>query len=188
MTSFLRIDVVLNFVKQALSLQNAPPNTVISGIALFLTIFIMWPTFHQVYDNSLKPLADGQISVEEAYHEAETPMRDFMARQLNNDRGKQDVKLFLSMRGLDKPNTWDDIPIYCLIPAFILNELTVAFKIGILLYIPFIIIDMVVSSALMSMGMIMLPPVMISMPFKLILFVLVDGWDLICGQVVKSFI
>jgi flagellar biosynthetic protein FliP len=186
MTSFLRVNIVLNFIKQALSLQQAPPQSVLSGIAVFLTIFIMWPTFHTVYDNSIKPLADGQINVEQAYREAESPMRMFMYNQMS---AKPDnIRLFMAMRGLEKPNTLADVPTYVLIPAFILNELTIAFKIGILLYIPFIIIDMVVSSALMSMGMIMLPPVMISMPFKLILFILVDGWGLICQQVVRSFV
>jgi flagellar biosynthetic protein FliP len=186
MTSFLRVSIVLDFIKRALSLQQAPPNQVLMGIALFLTLFIMWPTFTDVYDNSVKPLRDGEINVEEAFHEAESPLRLFMYKQMKDN--PENIRLFMSMRGLDKPNTLEDVPTYILIPAFILNELTVAFKIGILLYIPFIIIDMVVSSALMSMGMIMLPPVMISMPFKLILFILVDGWGLICGQVVKSFL
>ena len=186
MTSFLRISIVLDFVKRALSLQQVPPSQVLMGISLFLTIFIMWPTFESIYNNSFKPLADGQISVEEAYHEAEGPLRVFMYRQM---QGKPDnIRLFMSMRGLDAPETLADVPTYVLIPAFILNELTVAFKIGIVLYIPFIVIDMVVASALMSMGMIMLPPVMISMPFKLMLFILVDGWGLLTDQIIHSFI
>jgi flagellar biosynthetic protein FliP len=186
MTSFLRISIVLDFVKRALSLQQVPPNQVLMGIALFLTLFIMWPTFDGMYQKSFKPLSEGRIGVQEAYTEAEKPMRIFMYNQM---RTKPDnIRLFMSMRGLEKPNTLADVPTYVLIPAFILNELTVAFKIGILLYIPFIVIDMVVASALMSMGMIMLPPVMISMPFKLILFVLVDGWGLLTQQLVKSFV
>jgi flagellar biosynthetic protein FliP len=186
MTSFLRISVVLDFIKRALSLQQVPPNSVLMGIALFLTLFIMWPTFETIYTNSIRPLTDGQISVEEAYREAETPLRIFMFRQMRTK--PENIELFMSMRELPRPAGLADIPTYVLIPAFILNELTVAFKIGILLYIPFIVIDMVVASVLMSMGMMMLPPVMISMPFKLILFVLVDGWGLLAGQLMRSFV
>lgn len=185
MTSFLRVSIVLDFVKRALSLQQVPPNQVILGISLFLTVFIMWPTFNQIYTNSIAPLAAGELSVENAYYEAEAPLRIFMYSQMRNR--PENIQLFMAMRGMDRPNTLADVPTYVLIPAFILSELTVAFKIGILLFIPFIVIDMVVASALMSMGMIMLPPVMISMPFKLILFVLVDGWGLLTGQLVRSF-
>jgi flagellar biosynthetic protein FliP len=186
MTSFLRISIVLDFVKRALSLQQVPPNQVILGISLFLTLFIMWPTFDDMYQKSFRPLSEGRIGVEQAYREAERPMRLFMYNQMR--KSPDNIRLFMSMRGLPKPNTLADVPTYVLIPAFILNELTVAFKIGILLYIPFIVIDMVVASALMSMGMIMLPPVMISMPFKLILFILVDGWGLMTQQLIKSFV
>nr|WP_304221944.1 flagellar type III secretion system pore protein FliP [Gracilinema caldarium] len=185
MTSFLRISIVLDFIKRALSLQQSPPNQVILGISLFLTLFIMWPTFQEIYDNSFKPLSDGKIGLEQAYTQAEKPLRLFMYKQMQGN--PNNIRLFMAMRGLPKPNTLADVPTYVLIPAFILNELTVAFKIGILLFIPFIIIDMVVASVLMSMGMIMLPPVMISMPFKLILFVLVDGWGLLTEQLVRSF-
>jgi flagellar biosynthetic protein FliP len=185
MTSFLRISIVLDFIKRALSLQQVPPNQVLLGISLFMTIFIMWPSFETIYNNSLRPLSQGELSVQEAYREAEAPLRLFMFRQME---GKpENIRLFMAMRGLERPETLADVPTYVLIPAFILNELTVAFKIGILLFIPFIIIDMVVASALMSMGMIMLPPVMISMPFKLILFILVDGWGLLTDQLVRSF-
>jgi flagellar biosynthetic protein FliP len=156
------------------------------GIALFLTVLIMWPTFSTIYDRSLQPLSAGEISVETAYREAEAPLRRFMFSQMGDRH--DNIELFMAMRGLGKPNNLGDVPTYVLIPAFILNELTVAFKIGILLFIPFIVIDMVVASALMSMGMIMLPPVMISMPFKLILFILVDGWSLLTNQMVRSFI
>jgi flagellar biosynthetic protein FliP len=186
MTSFLRISIVLDFIKRALSLQQVPPNQVILGISLFLTIFIMWPTFETIYEDAVQPLAAGTISVEEAYRGAEGPLRLFMYRQMQNH--PDNIRLFMAMRGLERPETLADVPTYVLIPAFILNELTVAFKIGILLFIPFIVIDMVVASALMSMGMIMLPPVMISMPFKLILFILVDGWGLLTDQLIRSFV
>ena len=185
MTSFLRISIVLDFIKRALSLQAVPPNQVIMGISLFLTVFIMWPTFSLIYDNAIRPLTQGQINVATAYREAEAPMRIFMYNQMSGH--PENIRLFMSMRGLDRPETLADVPTYVLIPAFILSELTIAFKIGILLFIPFIVIDMVVASVLMSMGMIMLPPVMISMPFKLILFVLVDGWALLTHQLVRSF-
>jgi len=194
MTSFLRVSIVLDFIKRALSLQQVPPNQVILGISLFLTVFIMWPTFDAIYTNSVKPLSAGTLSVENAYRAAVAPLRDFMYRQMGKKsnsteltNGEKNIALFMAMRDLDRPETLADVPTYVLIPAFILNELTVAFKIGILLFIPFIVIDFVVASALMSMGMIMLPPVMISMPFKLVLFILVDGWGLLTDQLVRSF-
>jgi flagellar biosynthetic protein FliP len=185
-TSFLRISIVLDFVKRALSLQQVPPNQVILGISLFLTLFIMWPTFSTMYENAFRPLSRGEMNFENAYREAEGPLRIFMYRQMSGNPAN--IRLFMAMRGLNRPETLADVPTYVLIPAFILSELTTAFKIGILLFIPFIVIDMVVASALMSMGMIMLPPVMISMPFKLILFILVDGWGLLTNQLVQSFL
>ena len=185
MTSFIRIALIFDFVKRALSLQQVPPNQILMGIALFLTVFIMWPTFDKIYKDSVKPFADGKIGFQEMYKRAEAPIRLFMYRQMSDDPGN--IKLFMKMRGLNKPKTLADVPTYVLIPAFVLHEMTVAFKIGILLFIPFIIIDMVVASTLMSMGMIMLPPVMISLPFKLILFVLVNGWGLLTLEIVKSF-
>jgi len=185
MTSFLRISIVFDFIKRALSLQQVPPNQVLLGIALFLTLFIMWPTFNTIYESSFKPYSEGAISTEEMYRAAEAPLRLFMYNQMKGN--PENIRLFMKLRGLAKPDNLADVPTYVLIPAFVLNELTIAFKIGILLFIPFIIIDMVVASTLMSMGMIMLPPVMISMPFKLILFVLVDGWSLITAQLVGSF-
>jgi len=185
MTSFLRIAIVLDFVKRALSLQQVPPNQVLMGIALFLTVFIMWPVISDVYDNAFVPFSNGDIGIEQAYQNFEKPVRLFMYRQMEADPAN--IRLFMRMSNLPKPNNLSDVPTRVLIPAFILHELTVAFKIGILLYIPFIIIDMVVASTLMSMGMIMLPPIMISMPFKLILFVLVDGWGLLTQQLVASF-
>ncbi len=184
-TSFLRIAVVFDFIKRALSLQQVPPNQVLMGVALFLTLFIMWPTFNTIYEDAFKPFAEGQIGVQELYDNSAAPLRIFMYRQMAGDYGN--IQLFMNLRGLGKPANFSEVPTYVLIPAFVLHELTVAFKIGILLFIPFIIIDMVVASTLMSMGMIMLPPVMISMPFKIILFVLVDGWGLITQQLIMSF-
>jgi len=186
MTSFLRVAIVLDFIKRALSLQQVPPNQVLMGMALFMTMYIMWPTFTQIYENSFQPLAAGEMNVERAFREAEAPLRFFMYSQMQGN--PDNIRIFMAMRGLDRPNTLADVPTYVLIPAFILSELTIAFKIGILLFIPFIVIDMVTASALMSMGMIMLPPIMISMPFKLILFVLVDGWGLLTDQLVRSFV
>jgi flagellar biosynthetic protein FliP len=184
-TAFIRIAIVFDFISRSLSLQQVPPTHVLMGIALFLTIFIMWPTLSDVYENSFKPFSEGTIGIEEMYKKAEQPIKIFMWKQLGRDY--KNVELFLKLGNYPKPKTKGDVPIHVLIPAFILNELGIAFKIGIMLFIPFIIIDMVVASTLMSMGMIMLPPIMISLPFKLILFVLVDGWSLITMQLVKSF-
>jgi len=190
MTSFLRVSIVLDFIKRALSLQQVPPNQVILGISLFLTVFIMWTTFDKIYVNSVKPLSEGTLSVENAYKAGIAPLREFMFNQMRfREENKANIANFMRMRGLNQqPDTLADIPTEVLIPAFILNELTIAFKIGILLFIPFIVIDFVVASTLMSMGMIMLPPVMISMPFKLVLFILVDGWTLLTGQLINSFV
>jgi flagellar biosynthesis protein FliP len=184
-TAFLRIAIVFDFVKRALSLQQVPPTQVLMGIALFLTLFVMFPTLQDIYTNAFQPFSEEKIGVGELFQRTEAPLRLFMAKQMGRDYNN--IRLFMTMRGLPKPATLADVPTYVLIPAFVLHELTVAFKIGVLLFIPFIIIDMVVASTLMSMGMIMLPPVMISMPFKLILFVLVDGWGLITMQLVRSF-
>ncbi len=185
MTSFLRIAIVLDFIRRALSLQQVPPNQVMMGVALFLTLFIMWPTIDNVYQEAFQPFAEGEIGIEEMYDEAISPMRIFMYRQMDDNH--EMIQLFMRMRGLPKPANFSEVPTYVLIPAYVLHELTVAFKIGILLFIPFIVIDMVVASTLMSMGMIMLPPIMISLPFKIILFVLVDGWGLITQQLIQSF-
>ncbi|NCN04217.1 MAG: flagellar type III secretion system pore protein FliP [Spirochaetales bacterium] len=186
MTSFLRIAIVFDFVRRALSLQSVPPTQVLMGIALFLTIFIMWPTLDRVYTNAYEPMAREEIGVQEAYSRFESEMRVFMYRQMTNS--PDSIRLFMRMSELPRPENLSQVPTHVLIPAFVLHEMTVSFKIGILLFIPFIIIDMVVSSVLMSMGMIMLPPVMISMPFKLILFVMVDGWTLLTQQLVASFL
>ena len=183
-TCFLRFSIVLDFIKRALSLQQVPPTSILQGIAAFMTLFIMWPTFTTMYEKAYKPLSNGEIGIEQAYKEAEAPIREFMFSQMSDDTTY--IKLFMNMSKLDKPQTPADVPTYILIPSYILHELTVAFKIGVLLYIPFIIIDMVVASILMAMGMMMLPPVQISMPFKLILFVLVDGWGLLTNQLFIS--
>lgn len=184
MTCFLRFSIVLDFIKRALSLQQVPPTSVLNGIALFMTLFVMWPVFQRVYSSSFKPLSDGQLTIEQAYREAEKPLKNFMYSQMFNDTSY--IQTFMGLAKLDAPKTLDDVPMYVLVPSYILHELTVAFKIGIILYIPFIVIDMVVASILMSMGMMMLPPVQISMPFKLMLFVLVDGWGLLTQQLFVS--
>jgi flagellar biosynthetic protein FliP len=184
-TCFLRIAIVFDFIRRALSLQTSPPNQVLMGLALFLTLFIMWPTLNTIYQNSLKPFGDGKIGLSEMYTNAEKPLRAFMFRQMGSDTDS--IRMFMSMRGLQKPATWADVPTDVLVPAFVIHEMTQAFKIGILIFIPFIIIDMVVASTLMSMGMIMLPPVMIPTPFKIILFVLVNGWGLLTEQLIRSF-
>ncbi|MFI3257166.1 MAG: flagellar type III secretion system pore protein FliP [Spirochaetales bacterium] len=185
-TCFLRFSIVLDFIKRALSLQQVPSTAVLNGIAFFMTIFIMWPTLTDVYDNAYRPLADGEIGIEQAATAAEAPLRIFMYKQMSNNT--EYISLFMAMGQYEKPATLADVPTHVLIPAYILHELTVSFQIGILLYIPFIIIDMVVASILMSMGMIMLPPVQISMPFKLMLFILIDGWGLLTQQLFNSII
>lgn len=182
LTSYTRIIIVLHFVRTAIGTQSAPPNQVLIGLALFLTFFIMWPTFTQVNENAIKPLDAGVITQEEALKEAEKPFRDFMYGQTQT----KDVELFVDLSG-ETYETYDDIPFTTLMPAFILSELRTAFIIGFLIYIPFIVIDMVVSSVLMSMGMMMLPPTTISLPFKILLFILADGWDLVISGLVKTF-
>ncbi|MBQ0039626.1 MAG: flagellar type III secretion system pore protein FliP [Treponema sp.] len=197
MTCFLRFSIVLDFIKRALSLQQVPPTAVLNGIAIFMTLFCMWPTFRTVYNDAFRPLSDNEITLEEAYSKAEAPIRLFMAKQMNGDTSslRTFMKIYNKMVadndsvGVDnRPRDLSEIPTFVLVPAYILHELTVAFKIGVLLYIPFIVIDMVVASILMSMGMMMLPPVQISMPFKLMLFVLVDGWNLLTQQLFLSVI
>ncbi len=186
LTCFLRFSIVLDFIKRALSLQQVPPTAVLNGIALFMTLFCMWPTFSKVYNDSFRPLSNNEITLEEAYTKAEAPIRLFMYAQMAGDNSY--IGTFTKMAKLPQPKNLNEVPTYVLIPAYILHELTVAFKIGILLYIPFIVIDMVVASILMSMGMMMLPPVQISMPFKLMLFVLVDGWGLLTTQLFNSVV
>jgi len=183
MTSFTRIVIVLSFVRTSLATQQMPPNQVLIGLALFLTFFIMAPTFGSVYDQSLKPLFDEEITLEEAYEEASVPLKDFMAE---NTRQK-DLALFMNYSNIDRPESIQDIPLTTLVPAFAISELKTAFQMGFMIFVPFLVIDMAVASVLMSMGMMMLPPVMISLPFKILLFVLVDGWYLITQSLLSGF-
>lgn len=184
MTSFTRIIVVLGFVKSALGTQQAPPNQVLIGLALFLTVFIMTPTFKAINKDAVQPFLANKINQEQAMDNAAKPIRNFMLKETND----KDLELFLDISKVDKTNIKvDNVPLYIVIPAFIISELKTAFTIGFLIYIPFIIIDIVVSSVLMSMGMFMLPPVMISLPFKLLLFVMVDGWYLLVKSLVMGF-
>ena len=184
LTSFTRIIIVLHFTRAALNTQTAPPNQILIGLALFLTFFIMEPVITEINTNAVVPFEAGQITQEEAFEEALVPIREFMYGQTDI----KDVRLFLDISGKEwDGETLDEIPITVLIPAFIVGELRTAFIIGFLIYIPFIVIDMVVASTLMSMGMMMLPPTTISMPFKILLFVLADGWNLVIGSLVKTF-
>lgn len=183
MTSFTRIIVVLHFTRSALSTQQTPPNQVLVGLALFITFFIMSPVFNDVNNTALKPYSAGDINQQQAIEKGMEPIREFMFKQVND----KDLHLFLDIAKIEKVTDYDEIPSRVLIPAFIISELRAAFIIGFLIYIPFIVIDMVVASTLMSMGMMMLPPVMISMPFKILLFILADGWNLVIGGVVKTF-
>lgn len=183
MTSFTRIIIVFHFLRTALGMQSSPPNNVLIGMALFLTLFIMTPTLERINEEGIKPLSNGEITQEEGLKACMEPLRDFM---FNNVETK-DVNFFLDMAKVDDVEELSDVPNSVLIPAFMMGELRKAFIIGFLIYIPFIIIDMVVASTLMSMGMMMLPPTTISMPFKVLLFIMADGWNLVIGEVVKSF-
>lgn len=182
-TSFTRIIIVLHFLRSALGTQTTPPNQVLVGLALFLTFFIMSPTFTQINNEAIQPFSKGEINQEQALDIGVKPLREFMLGQTN----VRDLKLFLKIAEIEQLETVDEIPITVVIPSFIISELRKAFIIGFLLYLPFIIIDMVVSSTLMSMGMMMLPPTMIAMPFKILLFIMADGWNLIIGELVKTF-
>lgn len=183
MTSFTRIVIVLSFTRTALATNQTPPNQVIIGLALFLTFFIMAPTFQQVNKEALQPLFNEEIGLEEAYEKASIPFKQFMAKHTR----QQDLQLFLEYNQAEKPESVEDIPLTVLVPAYALSELKTAFQMGFMIFIPFIVIDMVVASVLMSMGMMMLPPVMISLPFKILLFVLVDGWYLVVKSLLQSF-
>lgn len=182
-TGFTRILVVLGFIRSALGTQNTPPNQVLVGIALFLTLFVMSPTIGAIKKDAWDPLVHHKISTTTALSRGQEPLREFMFRQTRN----QDLSLFLSLAHRKPPATRAGVPTYVLIPAFIMSELKTAFQIGFLIFLPFLIIDLIVSSTLMSMGMIMLPPTFVSLPFKILLFVLVDGWDLITHSLVASF-
>lgn len=188
MTSYTRIIIVLHFLRTAIGTQTAPPNQVLIGLALFLTFFIMWPTFQQINENAIQPLDNGDITMEEAIAAADGPIRDFMYGQTQ----EKDIHLFMDIDGQEYPDkmtleAYYEVPFTTAVPAFIISELRQAFIMGFLIYIPFIVIDMVVASVLMSMGMMMLPPTTISLPFKILLFILADGWNLVIGSVVRTF-
>jgi flagellar biosynthesis protein FliP len=183
MTSFTRIVIVLSFVRTSLATQQMPPNQVLVGLSLFLTFFIMAPTFQEVNENALTPLFNEEINLEQAYENAAVPFKDFMSKHTR----QKDLELFLNYSGAERPESIEDIPLTSLVPAFALSEIKTAFQIGFMIFIPFLVIDMVVASILMSMGMMMLPPVMISLPFKILLFVLVDGWYLVVKSLLQSF-
>jgi flagellar biosynthetic protein FliP len=182
-TGFTRILIVLGFIRSGLGTPTSPPNQVLVGIALFLTLFVMAPTFNAIKSDAIEPLQKKEISQAEALKRGEKPMREFMFKQTRT----KDLALFVSLAKMERPKTRADIPTHVLIPAFIISELKTAFQIGFLIFLPFLVIDLVVSATLMSMGMIMLPPVFISLPFKILLFVLVDGWSLITKSLVESF-
>lgn len=182
-TCFTRIVVVLSFMRQAIGTQNLPPNQLIVGLALFLSIFVMQPTGKDIYNNAIVPYMNKSINTTKALTSIELSFRKFMNKQVRKD----DIALFYDITSKPAPNAISDVPIHFLIPAFIISELKTAFQIGFLLYIPFLILDMVIASVLMAMGMMMLPPVVVSLPFKLLLFVLVDGWRLITGSILRSF-
>jgi flagellar biosynthetic protein FliP len=183
MTSFTRIVVVLSFLRQALGAQQMPPNQLIVGLSLFLSFFVMAPTFKQISNQAIEPLVAEKIDRNTAFKNAEAPIREFMFSQTR----EKDLELFFSLSKESKPTTRADVPTYVLIPAFVISELKTAFQIGFMLYLPFLVLDMVVASVLMSMGMVMVPPAAIALPFKLLLFVLVDGWELVVGSLVRSF-
>lgn len=183
MTSFTRTVIVLSFVRNGLATQQMPPNQVLVGLAIFITLFVMTPTWNQVNNNALQPFLEGEITQEEAIEEGLKPIREFMFKHTR----ERDIALFLNYTDTPEPETQDDIPTLVLIPAFVISELKTAFQIGFVIFIPFLVIDMVVASTLMSMGMMMLPPVMISLPFKILLFVLADGWNLVIRSLLHSF-
>lgn len=187
LTSFTRIIIVLHFTRTAIGTNTAPPNQVLIGLALFLTFFIMSPVFSEINTNAIKPLSANEITTEQAYEAGVKPLKEFMLKQTRD----KDLRTFIDISGMDVSEIEDpmeDIPLNVIIPSFIISELRIAFIIGFMIYIPFLIIDMVVSSTLMSMGMMMLPPTTISLPFKILLFVLADGWNLIIGNLVNTFI
>ncbi|MDT0631257.1 flagellar type III secretion system pore protein FliP [Rubrivirga sp. S365] len=184
MTSFTRLIVVFSILRTALGMQQSPPNQVLIGLALFLTLFIMAPVISDVNDNALRPYLDGEISQEAAFEVAAAPTKEFMLAQTGDD----DLLLFMDMAGVQSFASAVDVPLHVLVPAFVISELRIAFQIGFMVFIPFLIVDLIVASVLMSMGMMMLPPVMISLPIKLLLFVLTDGWHLLVESVVRGYI
>lgn len=182
-TSFIRFAIVLSFLRHALGVQQLPPNQLILGLALLLTFFVMSPVIDKAYNEGIKPFMDEKITQEEAFEKATAPVREFMLLQTR----EKDLALFVNIAKLDKPESPEDIPLHVLVPGFVISELRIAFQIAFVLFIPFLVIDMVVASVLMSMGMMMLPPIIVSLPFKILLFVLVDGWYLLVKSLVDSF-
>jgi flagellar biosynthetic protein FliP len=182
-TAFTRIVVVLHFLRQAMGTQQIPPSQVLIGLALFLTFFVMAPTWTRVNDEALQPYLAKKVSLQEAFDKGVVPMREFMLRQTR----EEDLGLFVKLASAEKPQSRNDVPLQALIPAYALSELRIGFQIGFMLFIPFLVIDMVISSILLSMGMMMLPPVLISLPFKILLFILVDGWHLVVRSLLDSF-
>lgn len=182
-TAYLRIIIVFHFLKSALGTQQMPPGQLLAGVALFVTFFVMAPTWNKVNEEALKPLMDEKITTEEAYNKGIEPIREFMFRNVRDE----DLGLFISLANMKRPDNRSELPTYIVIPAFVISELRTGFIIGFFLFIPFLMVDMIISSILMSMGMMMLPPMLVSLPFKILLFILVDGWNLIIGSVVRSF-
>ena len=182
-TSYLRIIIVFHFLKSALGTQQMPPSQMLAGVALFITFFIMAPTWSKVNDEAFKPFMEKKLTLDAAYDKGIEPIREFMFKNVRDE----DLELFVSMTDLKRPENRKELPTYILVPAFAISEMRAGFIIGFFLFIPFLMIDMIVGSVLMSMGMMMLPPMLVSMPFKILLFVLVDGWNLIIGSVVRSF-
>jgi flagellar biosynthetic protein FliP len=182
-TSFTRIIIVFHFLKQAMGTPQMPPSQVLVGLALFLTFFIMSPVWNKINTDALQPYMNNRMTVSDAYDKGIVPLREFMFKQTR----EEDLALFVKLAQIEKPQTRNDLPTYILIPAFAISELRAGFQIGFLIFIPFLIIDVVIASILMSMGMMMLPPVMISLPFKILLFILVDGWHLVVGSIIASY-
>jgi flagellar biosynthesis protein FliP len=183
-TSFVRITIVLSFVRNAIGAQQMPPNQVLVGLALFLTLFVMAPTWQRINTDALQPYMSNQLPADQAFDKGSEPLREFMFKQVR----ERDLAMFIQVGGLPQPQTQADVPTYALVPAFMISELKTAFQMGFLIMVPFLVIDIVVSSVLMSMGMMMLPPASISLPFKLLLFVMADGWHLIVHSLVTSFV
>ncbi len=183
MTSFTRLVIVFSFIRQAIGTQQSPPNQVLIALSLFLTVFIMQPVWSKIHTEALAPYIEGSINQGTALEKAVTPLQDFMLKHTR----EKDLALFISASGDVKPTNKKDVKLYQLIPAFVISELKTAFQIGFMIYVPFLVLDMIVSAILMAMGMMMLPPVMISLPFKLMLFVLVDGWNLLIGNLIRSY-
>lgn len=183
LTSFTRIVVVLGFIQRSIGLQQTPPQQTVVGLALFLTLFTMYPTWNNIYERGLAPYLAGNVNSAQAWTETITPIREFMFRYTR----QEELSLMVSMADIERPNSREEIPTRVLIPAFMLSELKTAFQMGVVIYIPFIVVDMVIASVLLAMGMMMLPPMMISLPFKILLFVMADGWNLVVMSILKSF-